>query len=104
VHGVVDRILACSRESNLQVLAVACYDELMVKVLEDAIEKVKKLPNEQQAQAAEILEQLVADADAGEFTIPEKHMDGVLQGLQQARSGELASDDEMASLWKKWGL
>ena len=76
----------------------------MIKVLEDAIEKVKKLPKERQAHAAEILEQLVADADAGEFTIPEEHMEGVLQGLQQARSGELASEEEMAGLWKKWGL
>ena len=81
-----------------------CYDEVMIKVLEDAIKKVKRLPKEQQAQAAEILEQLAADAGAGQFTIPEEHMEAVLQGLQQARSGELASDDEMASLWKKWGL
>jgi hypothetical protein len=76
----------------------------MIKVLEDAIEKIKKLPKEQQAQAAEILEQLAADAGAGEFTIPEEHMEAVLEGLEQARSGEVASDAEMARLWKKWGL
>jgi predicted transcriptional regulator len=76
----------------------------MIKVLEDAIERVKKLPTEQQAQAAEILEQLVAHSDAGQFTIPEEHVEGVLEGLQQARSGEVVSDDEVARLWKKWGL
>ena len=46
----------------------------MIKVLEDAIAKVKKLPEDRQAYAAEDLEQPVADADAGVFDIPDEHM------------------------------
>lgn len=76
----------------------------MIKVLEEAIEKIRQLPEEQQAQAAEILEQLVSLAGAGQFLIPEDHMEAVLEGLHQASNGEVAGDDEMASLWKKWGL
>ena len=76
----------------------------MIKVLEDAIEKVKKLPQERQVFAAELLEQFIADADAGVFEIPEDHMAGVHEGLQQARRGEFVGDDEMAALWKKLGV
>ena len=76
----------------------------MIKVLEDAIEKVKRLPQERQAFAAELLEQFVADADAGVFEIPDDHMAGVHEGLEQARRGEFVGDDEMASLWKKLDL
>lgn len=76
----------------------------MIKILEDAIEKLKRLPTEQQAYAAEILEHVIASADAGKLEIPEEHREGVLEGLDQARRGEFVSDEEMASFWKKWGL
>jgi predicted transcriptional regulator len=76
----------------------------MIKVLEEAIEKVKKLPKDRQAYAAEILEDIVADADGEIFPIPEEHMAGVLEGLGQAQRGEFASDEEMEALWKKWRL
>jgi len=75
----------------------------MIKVLEQAIEKIKKLPEDRQADAAEILEQIAAAGD-GVFEIPEEHMEGVLEGLAQAERGEFVSDEEMAILWKKWGL
>jgi hypothetical protein len=91
-------------QGQLRAEKPTCYDEAMIRVLEDAIEKVTKLPTEWQAHAAEILEHLVANADTEEFEIPEEHMEAVLEGLPQARSGELASDDEIAGLWKKWGL
>jgi hypothetical protein len=76
----------------------------MIKVLEEAIEKVKKLPKDRQAYAAEILEDIVADADGEIFVIPQEHMPGVLEGLGQVQRGEFASDAEMEALWKKWRL
>lgn len=75
----------------------------MMKVLEAAIEKVKALPDEQQVYAAEVLEDLVA-ATREPFEVPEQHRAGVLEGLEQARRGEFATDAEMAALWKKAGL
>ena len=76
----------------------------MIKVLQDAIDKIKKLPEDRQAYAAEILQQIAADADDGVFQIPDDHLPGVLEGLAQAERGEFASDEEMAALWKKTGL
>jgi predicted transcriptional regulator len=75
----------------------------MIKVLEDAIAKVRKLPEERQAYVAEVLEQIAA-AGSDVFTVPEEHRAAVLEGLEQAEHGEFMNDDEMAALWKKCGL
>jgi predicted transcriptional regulator len=75
----------------------------MMKVLEDAFEKVRKLPEERQAYVAEVLEQIAA-AGSDPFSVPEEHRAAVLEGLEQAERGEFVGDDEMAALWKKCGL
>jgi predicted transcriptional regulator len=75
----------------------------MTKVLEDAIEKVRRLPEDRQAYAAEILEQIAA-AGSEPFVVPQSHRVAVLQGLSEAERGEYVSDEEMAALWKKCGL
>jgi phosphoserine aminotransferase len=75
----------------------------MTKVLEDAIEKVRKLPEDRQAYVAEVLEQIAA-AGSDLFTVPEDHRAAVLQGFEEAERGDFVSDDEMSALWKKCGL
>jgi hypothetical protein len=75
----------------------------MTKVLEDAIEKVRKLPEDRQAYVAEVLEQIAA-AGGDFFVVPDEHRAAVLEGLGQADRGEFATDEEMAALWKKCGL
>ena len=75
----------------------------MTRVLEDAIAKVRKLPEDRQAYVAEVLEQIAA-AGSDLFTVPEDHRAAVLEGLEQAERGEFVSDDEMAALWRNCGL
>jgi predicted transcriptional regulator len=75
----------------------------MIKVLELAIEKIRKLPEERQAIAAEVLEQIAA-GEGDIFIVPDDERAAVFEGLEQARRGEFASDEEMAALWKKSGL
>lgn len=75
----------------------------MTKVLEEAIEKVRQLPEDRQAYVAEVLEQIAA-AGSDPFVVPEEHRAAVLEGLEQVKRGEFASDEEMAALWKKCGL
>ena len=75
----------------------------MTKVLEDVIEKVRRLPEDRQAYVAEVLEQIVANDDVL-FVVPGDHRAAVLEGLGQAERGEFATDEEMAGLWKKCGL
>ena len=69
----------------------------MTKVLEDAIEKVRRLPEDRQAYVAEILEQIAA-AGGEPFVVPVSHRASVLQGLSEAERGEYVSDEEMAAL------
>jgi predicted transcriptional regulator len=76
----------------------------MMKILEDAIEKLRKLPEERQAYVAEVLEQIAAAAGGDVFTVPEEHRAAVLEGLKEAEQGEFVSDDDMTALWKKCGL
>ncbi|MCA6120780.1 hypothetical protein J6500_02510 [Bradyrhizobium sp. WSM 1704] len=75
----------------------------MNRILEDAIEKFRRLPPDRQAYVAELLEQIVA-AGAEAFVVPDEHRAGILEGLEQSRRGEFASDEEMAALWEKCGL
>jgi len=75
----------------------------MTKVLEDAIEKVRRLPEDRQAYVAEVLEQIAA-AGSDVFVVPESHRAAVLEGLAEADRGEFASDEEVTALWKKCGL
>lgn len=75
----------------------------MNQVLEDAIEKVRRLPADRQAYIAEVLEQIAA-AGSDVFIVPDKHRFAVQEGLDQARRGEFVSDEEMSALWTKCGL
>jgi hypothetical protein len=88
---------------NSRSAAELLYSVPMMKILEEAIEKVRKLPEERQAYVAEVLEQIAA-AGSDVFTVPEGHREAVLEGLGQAERGEFMDDDEMAALWKKCGL
>jgi predicted transcriptional regulator len=75
----------------------------MINVLEQAIEKTRQRPEDRQAYAAEVLEQIVAASD-GVFDVPEEHRPAILEALAQAKRGEFVSDDEMDALWKKCDL
>ena len=63
----------------------------MTKILEDAIEKVRRLPEDRQAYVAEVLEQ-IASAGSGLFVVPDEHRAEVLEGLEQAERGEFVSE------------
>ena len=73
----------------------------MIKALEQAIEKVKKLPKERQEYAAEVLEQI---AEAGEaayiLTDEERHL--VWEGLAELDRGEVATDEEVRAVFDKY--
>lgn len=73
----------------------------MIEKLERAIEKVKRLPEDQQAYAALLLEEV---ASGEVFVVPESHKAAILQGLDEARHGDLVSESEMQELWKSFGV
>ena len=73
----------------------------MLEKLEKAIEKIRQLPNDRQAYAAMLLDEV---ASGGAYQVPEDHRAAVQEGLAQARRGERASEAEMVEFWKKCGL
>jgi predicted transcriptional regulator len=77
-----------------------CYNANMTKLLEEAIERVRQLPEALQDEAAEILLSL-----ASKCTEPVSLDDGtriaVREGKAQASRGEFVPDEEMAEFFKR---
>ena len=75
----------------------------MSKLLEDAIKKVRELPESDQDEAAEMLLS-VASRRAQPVHLDEETRAAVIEGQKQARSGEFASDEEMAAFFRRHGV
>jgi hypothetical protein len=73
----------------------------LLKNLEDALAKVLRLPADKQEVAAELLEQLASSSDPYPRSDEERAI--VRDALARARSGELASDEQLeAALRRPW--
>jgi hypothetical protein len=70
----------------------------MIKMLEDAIAKVKKLSPERQQYAAEVLEQ-IAEAGDAVYVLSDEERELVREGLAELDRGEIVSDADMAAFW-----
>jgi predicted transcriptional regulator len=73
----------------------------MIKILEDAIDKVKKLSPERQQYAAEVLEQ-IAEASDAVYTLSEEERRLVRQGLAELDRGEVAADEDVRAVYDKY--
>ncbi len=72
----------------------------MIKVLEQAIEKVRALPEERQAFAAHILEELVATGTEP-YQLSDDERRAVREGLADLDAGRIVSDAEMTKFWNR---
>jgi hypothetical protein len=74
----------------------------MMKVLQKAIEKVKALSPERQEYAAEVLLQ-IAEAGDDVYRLSAEERRQVREGLDDLDAGRVASDADMAALWRRRG-
>jgi len=75
----------------------------MTKLLEEAIKKVRELPEADQDEAAEIL--LSVALKKGEpVELDDETRAAIREGRDQARRGEFVSDEEMAAFFKRHGV
>lgn len=73
----------------------------MIKVLEQAIDKVKSLDDDRQAFVASVIEDILADSV---FAIPPEHLAALDESMAAVDRGERASEEDMAALWKHCSL
>ena len=73
----------------------------MIKVLEQAIEKVKALSTERQEYAAEVLEQ-IADAGDTVFHLNDEERRLVREGLAELDRGEVATETDVRAVFEKY--
>jgi predicted transcriptional regulator len=73
----------------------------MIKVLEQAIEKIRRLPRERQEYAAEILEQIAEFGDDVYFLSDEERR-LVREGLDELDRGEVASEAEVRAVFDRY--
>jgi predicted transcriptional regulator len=75
----------------------------MTKLLDEAIAKVRELPEaEQDALALTIM--ALTEGDGSVLPIDDETRAAILEGLEQARRGEFVPDEEIEALWKRHGL
>jgi hypothetical protein len=72
----------------------------MMKVLEQAIDKIRHLPEERQAAAAEALELIAAQADDAPLTVEE--IEGVKRAREAVGRGEYASDEKVGEFFSRF--
>lgn len=72
----------------------------MTKLLEEAVAKVRDLPDwDQDALAVAMLS--MAETEAPVMAMDEQTRAAIREGMEQARRGEFVSDDEIEALWKQ---
>lgn len=76
------------------------YEAFMTKLLDEAIKRVRELPEVDQDQAAELLFALIAKRSEP-VCLDDETREAVREGREQARRGEFASDEEMAAFFKR---
>lgn len=91
---------------NLACLALcqgtsSLYHRRMNQLLQRAVEAVEKLPAEDQNEIARLMLDLARE-DTPESIDP-AHLAGVLEGLEQARRGEFATEEEITETFRNFG-
>jgi hypothetical protein len=72
----------------------------MTKLLEQAIEQIRALPDIEQDEAAELLFNLAARAN-GRIRLDEETRAAVREGRAQAERGEFATEEEIAAVFDR---
>jgi predicted transcriptional regulator len=75
----------------------------MTKMLEEAIKKVRELPEADQDEAAELL--LSVAAKSGDpVSLNDETRAAIKEGREQARRGKFVSDQDMTTFFKRHGV
>lgn len=73
----------------------------MIKVLEQAIEKVRTLPEDRQIRAARALEEIASETD-GTYRLSDDERALLREGVEAADRGDFASDAEVEAVLSRY--
>ncbi|MBA4207764.1 MULTISPECIES: hypothetical protein [Pannonibacter] len=77
----------------------------MTKLLEQALDQVRRLPPEQQDELARLLLSLAgSEDDMAVYELDPEEIASLSVSRSQAARGEFASDDHVRAVWAKHGL
>jgi predicted transcriptional regulator len=76
----------------------------MTKILEQAIAKARTLSDEDQDTLGVIWLSLAEEWPIGADDLDDETRAAIREGIEQAKRGEFVSDEEMQTLWKRFGL
>ena len=74
----------------------------MTKALKEAIEVLRELPEDRQETVARAILQYASDNDV--YHLSDAERTEVQAGLAEIKRGEIASDEDVAAMWKRFGL
>jgi hypothetical protein len=75
----------------------------MTKLLDKALEAVRRLPPSSQDEIAHAMLTLAGDEAEPEGIDP-AHLPAILESLAQSKRGEFATDEQVRAVWAKHGL
>jgi hypothetical protein len=75
---------------------------VMTKLLEEAIAKVRRLPDREQDVAAKLL-LAFANPEAAEYQLSDEQLAEVEITKREVRAGKIATEAEMADVWRRFG-
>jgi predicted transcriptional regulator len=74
----------------------------MTKLLDDAVEAVRKMPAEAQDEIARMMLSMAGNDEPYELTDDERAI--IERSMAEAARGEFVSDEEVERFWKKLGV
>jgi len=74
----------------------------MTKLLEEGIKAVQELPEDRQNDAGEML--LAIAGNSTRYQLTPEQIEDVKLAMAETDRGEFATDQEVADMWKKFGL
>ncbi len=75
----------------------------MTKLLDEAIERARALPEADQDQVAEVLMAVVQKSRAA-YRLTDEQAETVQRTQDAVRQGAIATEDDMDALWRRFGL
>ena len=96
--------LPALRHRNLDFERFHPYIAVMTKLLDEAVEAVRRLPSNDQDDIARTIMRLAGSDLAKPYVLSSEEREAIARSRAAAHRGEYATDDEVRAVWAKHGL